>query len=168
MIFPTPYAMTTSLYFGAATPSQIEIPLLPEGLKEHRFPPPEEFLMLPDTTYEGEVWPGKKSIVRDEAAKTTRLIWGGEDLSRFPYGNIINREGLEYFIDDNAPWASGMTGFAETEFLLPGNRNVKWDVKLDFKSDREFFYYRYTRRLFENGKNIREKTWDEAIPRDHH
>jgi hypothetical protein len=38
---------------------------------------------------------------------------------------------------------------------------------LSFTSDRENFYYTYTRRALENGKLIREKTWKETIPRDH-
>jgi hypothetical protein len=36
----------------------------------------------------------------------------------------------------------------------------------DFTSDAGFFYYRYTRRLEQDGQIIREKHWEEAIPRD--
>ena len=41
-----------------------------------------------------------------------------------------------------------------------------WQAELDFSSDRENFYYRYTRRLLENGELLREKRWEETIPRD--
>ena len=34
--------------------------------------------------------------------------------------------------------------------------------------DRENLYYTYTRRELGNGKLIREKTWEETFPRDHH
>jgi hypothetical protein len=39
---------------------------------------------------------------------------------------------------------------------------------LSFTSDGKNFYYTYTRRVLENGKLIREKTWKETIPRHHH
>jgi hypothetical protein len=35
-----------------------------------------------------------------------------------------------------------------------------------FSSDRENFRYQGTRKLWENGKLLREKSWDRSIPRD--
>jgi len=46
------------------------------------------------------------------------------------------------------------------------NRVLRWEADLSFTSDLDNFYYRYTRRLLENGKPVREKTWNETIPRD--
>lgn len=37
---------------------------------------------------------------------------------------------------------------------------------LRLRSDRDNFYYRYVRRLSEKGVILREKTWNETIPRD--
>jgi len=45
-------------------------------------------------------------------------------------------------------------------------RNLVWQGVLDFRSDRDNFYYTYTRRLFEGDQLIREKTWKETIARD--
>jgi hypothetical protein len=42
-----------------------------------------------------------------------------------------------------------------------------WRDVLDLSSDKANFYYHFTRVLLENGKKVREKTWDESIPRDH-
>jgi len=47
------------------------------------------------------------------------------------------------------------------------DRVLTWEAELDFSSDREFFHYRYSRRLTENGKLRREKHWSEDIPRDY-
>ena len=52
------------------------------------------------------------------------------------------------------------------EVELPG-RKLVWDAELSFRSDRENFYYSYRRRLTENGKPVREKTWNQTIPRDY-
>jgi hypothetical protein len=49
---------------------------------------------------------------------------------------------------------------------LPG-RALVWGVVLNLKSDENNFYYHFERTLTENGKMIREKKWDETIPRDH-
>jgi hypothetical protein len=35
------------------------------------------------------------------------------------------------------------------------------------RSDKTNFYYLLARQLHENGKLIRERKWQEAIPRDH-
>jgi hypothetical protein len=34
-------------------------------------------------------------------------------------------------------------------------------------SDLKNFYYGYKRELVENGRVVRQKTWQETIPRDH-
>ena len=49
---------------------------------------------------------------------------------------------------------------------LPG-RALVWRVVLNLKSDQTNFYYHFERTLTENGKQIRRRVWDEAIPRDH-
>jgi hypothetical protein len=46
-------------------------------------------------------------------------------------------------------------------------RTLLWEAELSFDSDKENFYYEYTRRLSENGKQVREKTWSDTIPRDY-
>jgi len=46
------------------------------------------------------------------------------------------------------------------------DRVLKWTGVLDFSSDAENFYYDYTRILERNGEVIREKNWNEVIPRD--
>jgi hypothetical protein len=46
-------------------------------------------------------------------------------------------------------------------------RALVWEAELLFRSDLENFYYTYTRRLVENGAIVREKTWNDTIPRDY-
>ena len=52
--------------------------------------------------------------------------------------------------------------------ILVDDRELLFEAVLDFNTDLENFYYVYTRRLFENGELVREKTWDETIPRQFH
>jgi len=48
------------------------------------------------------------------------------------------------------------------------NRTLILEGDLTFTSDPEVFLYVYTRRVLEDGQLLRERTWEEAIPRDHH
>ncbi|SPF35868.1 hypothetical protein SBA1_1460002 [Candidatus Sulfotelmatobacter kueseliae] len=49
---------------------------------------------------------------------------------------------------------------------LPG-RKLLWTDTLDFRSDKANFYYQFRRQLLKNGQVVREKNWQETIPRDH-
>jgi hypothetical protein len=47
------------------------------------------------------------------------------------------------------------------------DRTLRWEAELDFSSDLENFYYRYVRRLSKDGELVREKEWEETIPRNY-
>jgi hypothetical protein len=47
------------------------------------------------------------------------------------------------------------------------DRVLLWEAELSFTSDRENFHYEYTRRLTEDGRRLRERTWTDTIARDH-
>jgi hypothetical protein len=57
-------------------------------------------------------------------------------------------------------------GVASTTVELPG-RTLVWSVVLTLTSDARNFYYHFERHLTENGKPLRDKIWEETIPRDH-
>jgi len=46
-------------------------------------------------------------------------------------------------------------------------RTLIWEAELLSCSDLQNFYYTYTRRLLENGRLVREKAWQDTIPRDY-
>jgi len=58
------------------------------------------------------------------------------------------------------------TEYSTTIFVE--DRELLFEAVLDFYSDLENFYYVFTRKLFENGELLRERTWDKTIPRDFH
>jgi len=86
--------------------------------------------------------------------------------TRYPWGEERSQETIRYEVSDSHPADAKMTGTHRIEVSLPGRRLV-WEAELDFRSDRENFYYSYYRRLTENGKPVREKSWKETIPRDY-
>jgi hypothetical protein len=45
------------------------------------------------------------------------------------------------------------------------DRSLKWTGILDFSSDEKTFHYKFKRILEKNGEVIREKEWQEEVPR---
>ena len=168
MIWPTPYAMTTSLYLGGQQASRIELPLVPvEPLARPHFPPVEASPPLEGVSSSGDIWPPKNwTMTRDLMTGTTRVMWSGEDAGHYPWGDTKDYEKMTYEAQDNDPAVSTVHADASTTVELP-NRALVWSVVLDVRSDAKNFYYHFERHLTENGKEIRAKTWDDTLPRDH-
>jgi hypothetical protein len=168
MIWPTPYPMTTSLQLGGAPASRLELPLVPlEPAARPNFSAPEVTPPLEGVKSEGDTWPPQEwTETHDLITGTTRVAWIGDDSSQYPWGRMKDHEQMSYLITDAHPEKSSIHAEGSTTVELPG-RILVWSVILDVSSDARNFYYHSERHLTENGKLIREKSWDDKIPRDH-
>jgi len=174
MIWPTPHAMTTILDVGGANASHIVLPVVPEsGRAGPDFLPPAKdpelpgygYLKVSDESVSG--YAETRSIERIPLASKTRIVASGMSGSVYPWATIKYWEEMVHEAQDNDPARASVTG--KTRYTIElDNRTLIVEGDLSFTSDRENFYYTYTKRLLENGKLIREKTWEETIPRDHH
>jgi hypothetical protein len=108
-----------------------------------------------------------RSIERSPLAFQTRIESSGASGSVYPWATIKYWENMAHEAQDNDPARTSLTGKTRYTVELEG-RTVTVEGDLSFSSDRENFYYTYTRRVLENEKLIREKTWKETIPRNHH
>ena len=86
--------------------------------------------------------------------------------TRYPWGIETYRETIEHRTSDKDPARTSMTGTHRFEVALE-DRPLVWSAELLFESDRDNFYYTYTRKLSVDGEPVREKTWKETIPRDY-
>jgi hypothetical protein len=169
MIWPTPHSMTTSLLLGGANASRLELPTVPvqppavpafDALVKE--PPPKS-----EVEWSGSTWPPQTwTVTRDILTNSTRVFWSSDDSGKFPFGSMKDHEQMWYEVSDDHPAVSTVHGEGSTSVDLPG-RSLVWGVVLNLKSDEKNFYYHFERTLTENGKVIREKQWDETIPRDH-
>jgi putative CocE/NonD family hydrolase len=170
MIWPTPYPMTTSLKLAGWNGSRLELPILTRGpyFDQPKYPAIEPAPPMPEhVTSKGDTWPPQDwTVTRDLMSGTTRVFWSGNDESQFPWGRMKDHEQMSYEVQDSKPEASKVHGEGSTTVDLP-NRALVWSVVLDVRSDAKTFYYHFERHLTENGKEIRAKTWDDTIPRDH-
>jgi putative CocE/NonD family hydrolase len=168
MIWPTPYSMTTSLWLGGPNTSRLELPLVPlKPPARPHFTGPEKETPLVGVTTAGETWPPQDwTVTRDVLAGSTRVAWSGNDSSEYPWGKMKDHEQMSYVAADAKPAVSEVHGEGSTTIELPG-RTLLWSVVLNLRSDAQNFYYHFERHLTENGKPLRDKIWDETIPRDY-
>jgi uncharacterized protein len=168
MIWPTPYPMTTQVWLGGEGATRLELPVIPiEPPAVPQFSPPSPPPPSPaGITSEGETWPPQDwNLTHDLMTGITRVAWSSDDKSTYPWGKMSDHEQMYYEARDADPAFSSTHGEASTTVDLPG-RLLVWSVVLDLKSDEKNFYYHFERRLRENGALVREKKWDDTIPRD--
>jgi len=167
MMLPTPYSMTTSLQLGGEKGSRIVLPVVPvKGAAAPAFAPPEPSEERADIQSNGFPWPGEWTLERDEANHKATVHWRGKAEASYPWGKETDFESLTYKVDDAHPELSDVHGEAESIFALKG-RELRWRGHLSITTDQKNFYYKYTRELLKDGQLLRQKTWEEVIPRDH-
>jgi hypothetical protein len=161
MMWPTPYAMTTTLALGGEQASALVLPSVPI---ESPLAPPQ-LTKLPVTA------PGPPTdewlVERDEFHQSAKWIWRTPESSfELPWGKIRRKHLIEFDVEDAHPETASSHGEGETA-VETGKRVLDFRYVFELKSDRVNFYYGYTRTLSENGRVVRTKTWKETIPRDH-
>jgi putative CocE/NonD family hydrolase len=171
MLWPTPYPMTTTVRLGGADGSYVELPVVPHSnTRDPGFPPPAESPQYPGyesidlgtTSGYGEV----SSVDRNPQTGDVVLKATNSGATRYPWGTDTYNATIEHRTSDRNPAETAVIGTHRFEVELE-DRVLVWSASLVFESDRENFYYTYTRKLSVNGKALREKTWKETIPRDY-
>ena len=167
MVWPTPYNMTTSLELGTRNGSRLVLPLVPPSPHAPpQFSPPEPSEERKDIVSIGFPFPGEWTTERDQVNGKTKVIWSGKSSEEYPWGKETDLEKLTYAADDNHPEISSIQGEADTTIVFK-DRVLLWRGRLNVSSDAKSFYYKYTRELLKDGQTVKQKTWEETIPRDH-
>lgn len=167
MLFPTPYAMTTSLELGETDGSRLVLPIVPvHGPSPPAFQLPQRSEERTDIHVTGDLLPGEWTITRDEINHKASVLWHGKSETSYPWGREIDYEILTYDADDAHPEISAVRGEAKSVFELK-DRVLTWQGHLSVTTDEKNFYYKYTRELLKDGQMVKRKTWQETILRDH-
>jgi hypothetical protein len=170
MFWPKPYPTTTSLQLGGDDPTRLLLPVVPEGVR----PAPGFLAPEPDAELAGfeSLDTGTVSgygeiseIERNPVLRTTRVTARNASGTRYPWGTERLEETITHETSDDHPEASSVVGEYRTTVELP-ERTLVWEAKTSFRSDLTSFYLQTTRRLLEDGELVREKSWEETIPRD--
>jgi putative CocE/NonD family hydrolase len=171
MLWPTPHPMTTTLELGGRKGTRLVLPVVPEGEwpKPH-FLEPEEDPTLPgfETLDAGNVsgYGEISSIDRNPQTRAATVTARNSYGSRYPWGTERFEEEIVHETSDEHPEATAVRGEYSTTVELE-DRTLRWESRMSFHSDAENFYYSYIRRLLQDGALVREKAWEDTIPRDH-
>jgi predicted acyl esterase len=169
MIWPSPYAMTTTIRSNDKGRSFLKLPVLvnPTPLAIP-FPKPEA---APKLDGYGTISAGTPSgyaeleeVVRNESTGTTSVLSTNSGSDKYPWGVHHYTQSLTHIANDDKP-ANSSVRSTYTISVEQEGRILKWTGILDFSSDEKTFFYEYKRVLERNGKMIKEKVWVEDIPR---
>ena len=167
MIWPTPYAMTTTLQMGGEDGSRLLLPLVGAAVyPAPKFSAPEPMEERQDMQAGGLPFPGEWKTERDQLAGKTKVNWKGKTEETYPWGKETDFEEITYEVDDNHPESNSVQGEAAIVMALK-DRTLTWRGHLSLTSDARNFYYKYVREFDRDGKLLRQKTWDETVARDH-
>lgn len=169
MFWPTPYRMSTALAVGGeeADASYLSLPLVPSASPEHaraaaeavgsRNLTVEEAANIAAEDDFGSSWIGAANIERDELGGTTTV--------RYRHESSDGHNQVRYQVSDDHP--ANVVMQAEVTIARPWRgATIEWRGETRVRSDDALFHYRHHRQLLRNGEVIREKTWQEEVPRD--
>jgi hypothetical protein len=173
MFWPKPYPVTTTLRLGGDDPTRLVLPVVPPGPAR-----PTPAFLVPEPDPDPEL-PGFSSldagtvsgygeiseIHRNPQLGTARVTARNQYGSRYPWGIERFEETITHETSDDHPEATSVLGEYRTTVELP-ERTLVWEARTSFRSDLMTFHLHITRRLLENGALVREKSWEETIPRD--
>lgn len=165
MIWPTPYPMVAGVLFGA---SQIELPIAPATSPhpEPDLPPPEPRAERPDVRHVSSADPVER-VTYEPISGITSLEWANSSAWTIGPVRYDNSEREVYQTTDGDPARSSFLG-VETHRIRPPGRNLLLETTIHIRSDSTAFHVTVTRRLSAGGRFLREKEWNESIPRAFH
>lgn len=166
MAWPTPYKGNTSLFPGPDT--WIELPVVANNTLNGRcdLPEPEEDDDSPgskarDVKYRDDDYPMYHDAKTGEAVYTT----GEKESWKIREASYRRNERNTWKVNNQDPARASYKAETNYDIILPG-RKIRLNSLFDLVSDAKVFHLTVIRRLLENGKLIRTKTWKESIPRN--
>ncbi|MBF0208975.1 MAG: CocE/NonD family hydrolase [Oligoflexia bacterium] len=169
MIWPSPYNMTTKLYTEGMA-SWIELPIIPfENRPVPNYSAPVMQLSgpIPNAATLSADRP-HKIIVSEDRLKNMVSMETQVDDKTMVDGNIYDIfEKNIYTTNEKNPADSSYHG--ETEYVInlsSTNRKIQVSAGIDMHSDVSAYTIHINRKIIENGKLIREKNWQQVIPRN--
>jgi hypothetical protein len=90
--------------------------------------------------------------------------WEAESRMEIQGRRYFSYEKTSYKTDDSNPAHSSFEGEAGHTIRLK-SRTLRLNTHVSVRSDKKYFYVKFTREIFEDEKLIRKRSWEESIPR---
>ncbi len=166
MLWPTPCAMTATFHLGEST--WVEIPAIPfEKRPAPALAAPEPRESRSDARYlECAEWPEGTRVLHQDLVRGLRQYeWEATCRWEIAKRRYRSSERNFYETSERQPGEARFRGDESHRIELPG-RLVELRSVLEVHSDARSFYVTFTRRILENEALVREKQWNETIPRE--
>jgi putative CocE/NonD family hydrolase len=170
MLWPSSMPMSSTLAIGGESGARVVLPVVPPG--EERAPDfkaPEPSPTLPGfETLDAGNSTGYAAITAIEHDPETGESYGfatNTGAARYPWGIRRFEEEIEHRTSDTNPSHTSVVGRYKLTVELD-SRVLDFETDVEFTSDEKNFYLKFHRWVLVNGELYKEKTWDEAIPRD--
>lgn len=164
MIWPSPTAGTTSLYAGANT--WMELPVVAPANETSVacvLPPPDTNDVAPFGKEISKNGPVFSSVRNEQTGQSTFSTTS--DLSWVIRDNTYqSSESYRWDVNDATPANASYQGDRRNVFTIAGNE-IDLSTRAHIQSDSTYFHVTFTKRLLQNGKLVKEKTWADHIPR---
>jgi predicted acyl esterase len=164
MIWPTPHPMTTQLHLGVES-TRMELPVIPPAERVvPEFLPPEPREELAEVRYlEGVPW--RYEYKRDVSRAITSFEWTSQT-AFVNHGRRYHTDERNYYeTNDNRPADSRFAGEAKTTIDLE-DRKLEFRSTFDVRSDEKNFHVKIIRYVFKDDDLLRQREWNETIPRE--
>lgn len=167
MMWPSPRAMTTSLVVGTSA-TAVELPIVPLTAGQLAvLPAPESRAHAPDS-HDGPLpEPGISRISHDQLAGTTTVQLFTSWAYNVDARQLTNTEHETWQTTDADPGHSRFLG-EEWHRLAAGSRKVDLRTRIEIDSDSTELHVIFKRQISSGGRVVREKSWDERLPRQAH
>jgi len=171
MSWPTPYKGSTKLFSGSDTWVELPIPpsskfsepILPSRTGVESTQTPEE--KSPPDYEEIYYFPPSVSIERDELKGNSIFKTSSDYAWKIGENDFASSEFYTWSVQDDDPAEALFSGMRRDIFNVYGKNLLLYCI-FNISSDEQNFNISITRSLLENGILIREKTWNEIIPRN--
>jgi len=165
MLWPAPARVTSQLHLGTAD-TRLRLPVMPPAERVvPAFLPPQPREERPDASFFGESgWPRVSRVTHDQEGKTT-VEWQGETHYQLPGSRIHVYQEMVYGTNEENPADSFFENDTRTMIELKG-RDLGMRTHVRIQSDHDTFHVRFVRQIMEGAALIRERVWEEDIPRD--
>jgi len=166
MIWPTPYPMTTQIYFDHKD-TILELPVIPFQKRPvpQFIPPQPREKRLDARSLKSRGWPYKHKIIRDIDQSLTSVVWEGESRMEIEGRVYCSVDKTFYQTNDKVPANSKFKGETIRTIKLK-DRTLKLKTLISLHSDENNFYARFTRQIYKGKILVKERIWKETIPRE--
>jgi predicted acyl esterase len=167
MIWPTPYPMTTTLFVGSGA-STVTLPIV-----DSTGTPADFLLKVPDdngrdpsdyTELGGALGPAPLPVVTRQGSVVHAKQ---SETESFKIGRITfeDSESVDYSVDENNPAVAAFEGEGRASVATMGGK-IEVNTHILVRSDAKDFHVDVKRTLTRGGRVLRERGWQETIPRD--